>query len=119
MTDLRTDPLKNRSPGHTWRRHFALALAASLVVGGLSPNTTLAAGGQTGALRGADQISTPLGERLFAQRRTCRSVSSCEEAVRLWCGGYSRADGDNDGIPCENLCTSKREVDEIRARIGC
>ncbi|TFF22897.1 calcium-binding protein [Jiella endophytica] len=56
---------------------------------------------------------------LLAQRRTCKSVSSCEEAVWLWCGGYTRADGDHDGIPCENVCHSKREVDAIRAQIGC
>ncbi|MBP0615876.1 excalibur calcium-binding domain-containing protein [Jiella mangrovi] len=57
---------------------------------------------------------------LLAQgRRTCKSVSTCEEAVRLWCGGYSRADGDKDGIPCETVCSTKQEVDEIRARIGC
>lgn len=56
---------------------------------------------------------------LFAQRRSCKAVSSCEEAVRMWCGGYRRADGDNDGIPCENVCSTKQEVDAIRARIGC
>ncbi len=51
--------------------------------------------------------------------RTCKQVSSCEEAVRLWCGGYRRADGDGDGIPCENVCRTKEEVDRIRAAIGC
>lgn len=57
---------------------------------------------------------------LLAQaRRTCKQVSSCEEAVRLWCGGYRRADGDKDGIPCENVCRSKQEVDAIRRKIGC
>jgi len=56
----------------------------------------------------------------LAQRaRTCKDVRTCEEAVRLWCGGYSRADGDKDGIPCENVCRSKEEVDRIRQRIGC
>ena len=54
-----------------------------------------------------------------ASRRTCKSVSTCEEAVALWCGGYRRADGDNDGIPCETVCRSKPQVDAIRARIGC
>lgn len=54
-----------------------------------------------------------------AQRRSCKAVSTCEEAVAMWCGGYSRADGDKDGIPCENVCSSKAEVDEIKASIGC
>ncbi|MFZ1814918.1 MAG: excalibur calcium-binding domain-containing protein [Rhizobiaceae bacterium] len=51
--------------------------------------------------------------------KTCKQVSSCEEAVRLWCSGYSRADRDKDGIPCENVCPSKKLVDEIRRKIGC
>jgi len=51
--------------------------------------------------------------------RTCKEVSSCEEAVRLWCGGYRRADGDGDGIPCENVCRTKEQVDRIRTAIGC
>lgn len=54
-----------------------------------------------------------------AQARSCKAVSSCEEAVRLWCGGYRRADGDNDGIPCENVCSSLSEVEAIKAEIGC
>lgn len=52
-------------------------------------------------------------------RRTCKQVSSCEEAVEIWCNGYYRADGDNDGIPCENVCSSVEQVDAIRAQIGC
>lgn len=51
--------------------------------------------------------------------RNCKQVKSCEEAVRLWCGGYRRADGDGDGIPCENVCRTKEQVDVIRAAIGC
>ena len=54
-----------------------------------------------------------------AAARTCKQVSTCEEAVRLWCGGYRRADGDGDGIPCENVCRTKEQVDAIRAQIGC
>ena len=61
--------------------------------------------------------SAPLAMPVAA--RTCNQVSSCEEAVRLWCGGYRRADGDGDGIPCENVCRTKEEVDRIRATIGC
>ncbi|MFD2236623.1 excalibur calcium-binding domain-containing protein [Aureimonas populi] len=57
--------------------------------------------------------------RLAQRRPSCQTVSSCREAVILWCDGYSRADGDNDGIPCENVCRSLAEVDEIRAEIGC
>ena len=56
---------------------------------------------------------------VLAKGRTCKQVSSCAEAVELWCGGYGRADADSDGIPCENVCPSKELVDELRALIGC
>jgi hypothetical protein len=52
-------------------------------------------------------------------RVTCKQVASCEEAVLLWCGGYSGADRDRDGIPCENVCRSGDQVDAIRQKIGC
>tara|TARA_Y100000815_G_C13301783_1_gene484883 strand:- start:589 stop:831 length:243 start_codon:yes stop_codon:yes gene_type:complete len=58
-------------------------------------------------------------ETVLEARLTCKQMTSCEDAVMLWCNGYSRADGDNDGIPCENVCHSLREVMEIRQAIGC
>lgn len=73
----------------------------------------------------AEQDSTPrAGEQpehliQLAARQSCKSVSSCREAVIMWCNGYRRADGDNDGIPCENVCGSREEVDAIRREIGC
>lgn len=54
-----------------------------------------------------------------AQRSSCKAMSSCEEAVQAWCDGYSGADRDKDGIPCENVCRSKAQVDAIKERIGC
>jgi len=54
-----------------------------------------------------------------APRLTCKQVASCEEAVESWCGGYSRADADKDGIPCENVCRSRQQVEEIQKDIGC
>ena len=51
--------------------------------------------------------------------RACRDVGSCREAVILWCSGYRRADGDGDGIPCENVCRSRPQVEAIREEIGC
>lgn len=52
-------------------------------------------------------------------RRGCKAVSTCREAVEMWCRGYAGADRDKDGIPCENVCKSKAEVDRIKAEIGC
>lgn len=64
-------------------------------------------------MRTHDGLFTPIA------RRSCKQVESCEEAVKLWCSGYSRADGDGDGIPCENVCHSLARVEEIRKAIGC
>ena len=49
----------------------------------------------------------------------CKTASSCEEAVMMWCNGYRGADRDKDGIPCENVCSSVEQVEAIRAAIGC
>ncbi len=67
----------------------------------------------------AEQLAqTPC--QVVAQRSgTCQTVSTCREAVELWCGGYSRADGDNDSIPCERVCRSRSEVEALKKQIGC
>lgn len=59
------------------------------------------------------------GTSVLLARVTCKQVNSCEEAVALWCNGYARADGDHDGIPCENVCHSVEQVEEIKQRQGC
>ncbi len=70
------------------------------------------------ALFQTQTISAQATETQMAAR-TCKQVSSCEEAVILWCNGYRRADADNDGIPCENVCSTQQQVNEIRRSIGC
>jgi endonuclease YncB( thermonuclease family) len=55
----------------------------------------------------------------IAARRSCKAVSTCEEAVKVWCDGYARADADDDGIPCENVCRTKAQVDAIKPKVGC
>jgi hypothetical protein len=80
--------------------------------------------GTVGAVESLNQGAPPMRvdrvkELLMAQRRTCQAASTCEEAVEMWCGGYSRADGDGDGIPCENVCRSLSQVEAIKNRIGC
>lgn len=67
---------------------------------------------------GAEATAADFPLRLAAGR-TCKQVASCAEAVELWCSGYHRADADGDGIPCENICHSRAEVDGIREAIGC
>ena len=59
------------------------------------------------------------------RQQRCSQVSSCREAVHLWCVcGYSGADGDNEGIPCESLCGNETpenlsRVSSIKAELGC
>lgn len=50
---------------------------------------------------------------------SCKSARTCRDAVILWCGGYSRADNDGDGVPCENVCRSRKQVDVIKKQVGC
>ncbi len=53
---------------------------------------------------------------------TCKNYRTCAEAVKEWCAGrHKRADRDRDGIPCENVCRSVKQVKaEIkRAGITC
>ena len=69
------------------------------------------------------------GEYLLAQRyscgRTCGAVQSCKEAVYQWCVcGYRRADGDNDGVPCEKHCgqsttANLKQVKSYKEELGC
>jgi hypothetical protein len=50
---------------------------------------------------------------------SCKSAHTCRDAVILWCGGYSRADNDADGIPCENVCKTLKQVEAIKTQVGC
>jgi len=69
------------------------------------------------------------GNYLLAQNyscgKTCGAVRSCKEAVYQWCVcGYNRADGDNDGVPCEKICgqstaANLRKVQSLKAELGC
>ena len=59
------------------------------------------------------------------RRQYCTAVGSCPAAVHLWCVcGYSRADADKDGVPCEDLCgegsdASRARVREIMSALNC
>lgn len=74
-------------------------------------------------------LSLPIEEYQLAQSyscgRTCGQVSSCREAVYQWCVcNYRRADGDNDGVPCESVCgqSTQRNIDRVRSfkqELGC
>ncbi|WP_454748878.1 excalibur calcium-binding domain-containing protein [Ciceribacter selenitireducens] len=99
----------NRAPAEVTESPIANPLAQMLIVivFVVQPGTA-----------GAEAAVTDFPLSLVAAR-TCKQVASCAEAVELWCSGYHRADADGDGIPCENICHSRAEVDEIRKVIGC
>lgn len=59
------------------------------------------------------------GRSTTTSATSCKSALTCRDAVILWCGGYSRADADSDGIPCENVCRSLAQVAPIKKEIGC
>jgi hypothetical protein len=67
----------------------------------------------------AEQLAQTPWQAVAQRGGTCQTVSSCREAVELWCGGYRRADGDGDGIPCENVCRSLSQVEAIKKEIDC
>lgn len=61
-----------------------------------------------------------IGFTATAEAVTCKSYRICKQAVVNWCSGrHPGADRDRDGIPCENVCRSKAQVDKIRKQIGC
>lgn len=68
-------------------------------------------------------LPQPLLTQRLAQAETtaksCKDARTCRDAVILWCGGYSRADNDSDGIPCENVCRTLKQVEPIKKEIGC
>ena len=50
----------------------------------------------------------------------CKDYTNCGQAVENWCQGrHSRADGDSDGIPCENVCKTKEQADRHRNGRRC
>lgn len=62
------------------------------------------------------EIASPV---VRVARASCKAARSCKEAVIMWCNGYSQADRDGDGIPCENVCSSLAQVEQIKEEVGC
>ena len=44
-----------------------------------------------------------------AAAQTCKSFSSCSQAVQSYRSGNSKLDRDKDGVPCESLCGKNGE----------
>lgn len=54
-----------------------------------------------------------------AEKRYCKEMDSCAEAVESWCNGHADRDRDGDGIPCENICRSREQTLAEEELIGC
>ena len=71
------------------------------------------------ALGACAVLAVPAGT-VTARAQRCSDYTRCEQAVENWCEGrHGRADGDSDGIPCENVCKSKEEADRLRQGRTC
>ncbi|MFV0333499.1 MAG: excalibur calcium-binding domain-containing protein [Tropicimonas sp.] len=54
-----------------------------------------------------DRAGFRLAAAFDCSNRSCKALRSCEEACyKLIVCGQKVRDGDNDGIPCENLCSA-------------
>lgn len=73
----------------------------------------------SGSSGAAFESKLELPQLLTRAAQSCKAMRSCREAVQAWCNGYKGADRDDDGIPCENVCKSKAQVDKIKVEIGC
>ena len=55
-----------------------------------------------------------------AEAASCKSYRTCAQAVKAWCEGrHNGADRDDDKIPCENVCKSRKQSREEARKIGC
>ena len=50
----------------------------------------------------------------FATAKSCKSYRSCTEVISDYPNGkFGVRDRDKDGIPCENVCRSKKQVQDL------
>ncbi len=51
--------------------------------------------------------------------KSCKAYRSCAEVIADYPDGkFGRKDGDQDGIPCENVCRSKKQVRELLKKVS-
>ena len=71
-------------------------------------STSTQAGPVSERLQALNAPELQLAQSFTCSRKTCGRMRSCAEACHalLVCGDTAR-DGDNDGIPCESLCSRR------------
>ncbi len=51
--------------------------------------------------------------------KPCKAYQSCADVIADYPDGkFGRKDGDDDGIPCENVCSSKKQVQKLLKEVS-
>jgi hypothetical protein len=51
---------------------------------------------------------------VFSNAKSCKKYKSCAEVILDYpSGSFGGKDRDKDGIPCENVCHSKKQVEDL------
>ncbi|MDH5355107.1 MAG: excalibur calcium-binding domain-containing protein [Gammaproteobacteria bacterium] len=54
----------------------------------------------------------------ISQAKSCKEYQSCAEVIADYPDGiFGRRDGDKDGIPCENVCNNKQQVEALLKKL--
>ena len=80
---------------------YITALLLALAMPAMAANTTVQNPFNTS---GKTAKRTPAPASCDNLPRTCKQMTSCEQAKRAYRCGNKRLDRDKDGIPCDNLC---------------
>ncbi len=49
--------------------------------------------------------------------KSCKAYRSCADVIADYPdGNFGRKDCDKDGIPCENVCSSKKQVQKLQKK---
>lgn len=50
----------------------------------------------------------------ISEAKYCKYYRSCAEVIADYPDGkFGKRDGDDDGIPCENVCRSRKQVEDL------
>ena len=100
--------------GYRKNAHIYIAVVIALVALNITTLVGVASATSVGGIVSTDNMSDMVAEKMLSEyygnydcsmRKSCTEMSSCREARYYYevCG-HSERDGDNDGIPCENIC---------------
>ena len=89
------------------RKVLIAAFAAMVIAGPVAQEASW--------IRPAKPSVEQVKEFIVAQRQSCKAASSCQEAVEMWCGGYSRADADGMASRVRTFAGPRSQVDSDQA----